>query len=122
MAASNLPILTGATLFNDTANGSGTSLAGTTVKSSSTVIYEMELDNTANSAATFVRLYNATSQTVGTTVPDSLLMVPASTKITLVFPGGVTFATGLGCSSGTSATLATTTAPSSSFALKIVYV
>lgn len=122
MAASNIPLLTGITLFNDTANGSGTSLAGTTVKSSSAVIYEMELDNTANAAATFTRFYNATSQTVGTTVPDMILMTPASTKITLLFPNGVTFGTGLGCSSGTSATLATTTAPSSNFVLKIAYV
>lgn len=122
MAASNIPILTGAILFSDTANGSGTALAGTTVKASSTVIYEIELDNTANAAATYCRLYNATSQTVGTTVPDSVILAPASTKITLVFTGGVTFGTGLGCSSGTSATLATTTAPSSAFVLKIVYV
>ena len=122
MPASNLPLLTGASLFIDTANGSGTSLAGTTIKSSSTVVYEIELDNTANAAATYTRLHNATSQTVGTTVPDALHMTPASTKVTLVYPVGVTFGTGLGCSSGTSATLATTTAPSSSFILRVVYV
>lgn len=118
MAASNLPLLTGASLFNDTANGS----TAVVIKSSSGVIYELELDNTANAAATYTRLYNSTGPTVGTTVPDWIVMVPASTKITLVLPSGVTFGTGISCSSGTSAALATTTAPSSSFVLKVVYV
>lgn len=122
MAFSNIPILASAILFTDTANDSGTALAGTTIKSSSTVIYELELDNTANAAATYIRLYNATSQTVGTTVPDSIIMVPASVSRSIVIPSGLTFATGLGISSGTSAILATTTAPSSAFAVKIVYV
>jgi hypothetical protein len=118
MATSNIPILTGAKLFTDSANGS-TAVA---VVAASNVIYELELDNTANGAATFMRLYNTGSVTVGTTVPTSIIMVPASTKITMVLPSGVTFDTALTISSGTSATLATTTAPSSAFAVKIVYV
>ena len=122
MAFSNIPILASAILFIDTANGSGTALAGTTIKSGSTVIYEIEMDNTANAATTYLRLYNATSQTVGTTVPDMILLCPASVARTVVIPSGLTFATGLGISSGTSATLATTTAPSSAFIVRAVYV
>jgi len=120
MAISNIPLLTGATLFSDTVNAA----TAVGVTSASTLIYEMELDNTANGAATYMRMYNigSGSVTVGTTVPDSIIMVPASTKITMVLPDGVTFGTALTLSSGTSATLATTTAPSSSFAVKIVYV
>ncbi len=117
MAASNIPVLTGATLLTDA------SVAAVVVaKASSAVIYELELDNTANAAVTYLRLYNATSATLGSTQYDALVLVPASTKITLVLPGGVTFGTGLCYAAGTSATLATTTAPSSAFAIKIVYV
>ena len=118
MANSNIPLLTGATLFTSTTVGA-TAIA---VSAASNVIYEMELDNTANAATTYLRMYNTGSVTVGTTVPDWIVMIPASTKITLVLPSGVTFGTALTLSAGTSATLATTTAPSSAFALKIVYV
>jgi len=118
MATSNIPVLTGASLFSDTDNAA-TAVA---VKATSTVVYEMELDNTANAAATYMRMYNTGSVTVGTTVPDWIVMVPASTKITMVLPAGVTFGTALWLSSGTSATLATITAPTSDFAVKIVYV
>ena len=118
MANSNIPLLTGAALYIST------SVADTAlvVSAASTVLYEFELDNTANAAATYLRIYNTGSVTVGTTVPTWIVMVPASTKITMVLPAGVTFGTAVTLSAGTSATLATTTAPSSAFALKIVYV
>jgi hypothetical protein len=118
MAAANIPLLTGASLYTNTSVGS----TAAAVSAASSVIYELELDNTANAAATYLRMYNTGTVAVGTTVPDAILMVPASTKITMVLPSGVTFGTALTLSAGTSATLATTTAPSSAFALKIVYV
>lgn len=119
MAASNTPLLASASLFIDPANGA----TATVVKASSTAVYQIELDNTANGAATYMRMYNTTSTvTVGTTVPDSIIMVPASVSRSWTVPSGWTFGTGLVISSGTSATLATTTAPSSSFIVRIVYV
>lgn len=118
MANSNIPLLTGATLFTSTTVGA-TAIA---ISAASTVIYELELDNTANAAATFMRMHNTGTVTPGTTTPDSLIMVPASTKVTMVIPGGWTFGTALTITAGSSATLATTTAPSSAFAVKIVYV
>ena len=117
MSASNIPVLTGAILLTD-----ASAAAVVIVKASSGVIYELELDNTANAAVTYLRLYNATSATLGSTQYDALVMVPASVKITLVYPSGVTFGTGICYAAGTSATLATTTAPSSAFAIKLVYV
>lgn len=118
MATSNIPLLTGATLFISTSVGA-TAIA---VTAASTLVYEMELDNTANAAATYLRMYNNSSPTVGTTTSDWMVMVPGSTKITMVLPSGSTFGTALALSAGTSAILATTTAPSSAFAVKIVYV
>ncbi len=117
MSASNIPLLAGATLLTDTA-----AAAVVVVKASSGVIYELELDNTANAAVTYLRLYNATSATIGSTQYDGLYIVPASVKITVVLPAGVTYGTGICYAATTSATLATTTAPSSSFAIKMVYV
>ena len=119
MAASNTAILASAALFIDPANGS----TAVIVKASSAAIYQIELDNSANGAATYMRMYNtASTVTVGTTVPDSIIMVPASGTVNFTMPTGWTFGTGLVLSSGTSATLATTTAPSSSFIVRIVYV
>lgn len=118
MTTSNLAILSGASLFTDTSNGA----TAVNVKASSTVVYGLELDNTANAAATYLRIYNTTSPTVGTTVPDWIIMVPASVSRTITIVAGLTFGTGLSISSGTSAALATTTAPSSAFAVKITYV
>lgn len=118
MANSNIPLLASGKLFQDTSVGA----TAVVVSAASSVIYELELDNTANAAATFVRMHNTGSVTPGTTVPDQLLMVPASVKITIVIPGGLTFGTALTITAGTSATLATTTAPASAFAIKIVYV
>lgn len=118
MAASNTAILASAALFIDPANGS----TAVVVKASSAAVYQIELDNTANGAATYIRLYNTATVTVGTTVPDSLIMVPASSSVTMTMPTGWTFGTALTVSSGTSATLATTTAPSASFIVRIVYV
>jgi len=118
MSSSNIPILTGAQLFISTSVGS-TAIA---ISAASTVIYALELDNTANAAATYLRIYNNSSPTVGTTTADWMQLVPASTKITIVLPSGVTFGTAVSVSAGTSNTLATTTAPSSAFAMKMVYV
>jgi len=117
MSASNIPVLTGATLLTDSSVA-----AVVVVKASSGVIYELELDNTANAAATYLRLYNATSATLGSTQYDGLVYVPASTKITVVITSGVTYGTGICYAATTSATLATTTAPTSAFAIKMVYV
>ena len=118
MAVSNVPVLTGVALFVDTVNAA----TAVSVKASSSVIYGIECDNTANAAPTYTRLYNAAACIPGTTVPDWIIMTPANVSRSIVIPSGVTFATGLWCTSGTSATLATITAPSSAFILRLAYV
>ncbi len=120
MAVSNIPLLTGATLLADTSAGA-TAVAA---KASSATLYEMELDNTANAAATYFKLYNAAAAgvTVGTTVPDSVHMVPASTKLTHVIPAGNVWGTALTYAAVTTGGTAGTTAPTSAFAVKLVYV
>lgn len=122
MAVSNTSVaaLSSAVLFVDTVSAN----TATSVKGSSTVIYSIEIDNTANAAASFTKLWNTASGsvTVGTTAPDAVFIVPASTKITIVFPGGVTFGTAVTEATVTAAGTAGSTSPSSSVIVRIVYV
>jgi len=118
MATSNIPVLTSAALFTDT-DIAGTAVA---VKASSTVVYEIEVDNTANGAASYLKLWNTGTVTVGTTVPDWVIMIPASVKRTLVMPDGITFATALSVACTTAGGTTGSTGPTSDVAVKIVYV
>lgn len=120
MAYSNIPLIASGILYTDS-DLVGTAIA---VKASSAVLYEAELDNTANAAASYFKVYNTAvgSVTVGTTVPDMVVMVPASTKITLVLPSGVTFGTALTVCATTAGGTVGSTGPTSDFAVKLVYV
>ena len=118
MATSNIPLLSSSILLIDT------SCTGTAVvaKASSAVLYQLELDNTANAAASFFKIYNNGSPTVGTTAPDWVVMVPASVSRTVTIASGLTFATALTYACTIAGGTAGSTAPSSAFAMKMVYV
>lgn len=122
MAVSNISIaqISGANLFVDDDNQN----AAVAVKASSAVVYQLELDNTANGAATYCKIFNvaAGSVIIGTTAPDMTILVPASEKITIVFPNGLTFSTALSVASVTTKVESGNTSPSSSFVVKMVYV
>jgi hypothetical protein len=118
MAVSNLSLLSGASLFTDTVNSG----VGVVVKASSTVLYELELDNTANAAASYTKLYNTGTTVIGTTIPDCVYLIPAATKITQVLPGGVTFGTALSVCTTTAGGTVGSTGPTSSVVVKLVYV
>lgn len=83
------------------------------IAGSSGTLHAVEIDNTANAAITYVKLYNDASPTVGTTAPDMILMVPASTKMTFHFPGGVAFSTAFSVAALTAGGTAGTTGPTS---------
>lgn len=122
MAVSNISIaqISGANLFVDDDNQN----AAAAVKASSAVVYQLELDNTANGAATYCKIFNvaAGSVVIGTTAPDLTILVPASVKITMVFPSGLTFGTALSVASVTTKVESGNTSPSASFVVKMVYV
>lgn len=107
-------------LFTDTDNA-GTVVA---VTAASTVIYSIDVDNTANAAATYTKLWNTASGsvTIGTTAPDMILMTPASTRVNWQCPQGVTFGTAVTVASVTTAGTAGTTGPTSDVIVRIVYV
>lgn len=118
MAVSNIPLLSGAILVIDTA-AVGTAVVA---KATSAVLYSLELDNTLNAAASYFKLYNTGSVTVGTTVPDMVIMVPASSSRTLQIPSGIAFSTALSYCGTTAGGTAGSTAPTSNFPIKMVYV
>lgn len=118
MAVSNITQLANAILVIDTV------VAATPVvaKASSAVLYSLELDNSAVAAATYFKLYNTGTVTVGTTVPDWVIMIPASVSRTITMPTGFTFGTALTYAAVTTGGTAGTVATTGNFALKIVYV
>jgi hypothetical protein len=120
MAVSTLTLSTLATsMFTDTVNGA-TAIA---VKASAATVYNVEIDNTANAAITYVKLFNlaAASVTVGTTVPDVVIMVPLSVKISFVIALGWSFPTALSVCSVTTGGTVGATPPSSAVVVKIAF-
>lgn len=60
-------------------------------------LYQVEIDNTGNTSALYVKLYDAASSiTYATDDVSHVYYAPASMTITYSFPEGVTFAAGIG--------------------------
>ena len=121
MAVTNVTLgfVTSAKLFQDTNNAN----SGVAVQASSTTIYEIEIDNTANAAEdNYVKFYNtAGAVTVGTTTPDMIIEVRQGVKRSIVIPDGLVFETGLAVATVTAGGTAGTTSPGSAVVVKIVY-
>jgi pantothenate kinase type III len=111
-------------IYTDTAIGN----ALDAIKASSTKLYYVIIDNSANVAATYVKLFNVASGsvTLGTTAPDEVIYVPASSVIThMYFTGaapGITFGTALTASAVTTGGTGGTVSPSSSVIFTASYV
>ena len=86
-------------------------------------LYEIQIDNTANAAVTYIKLYDAgaAAVTVGTTAPDWIFRIAASVSRTLVFPEGVAFGTALSIAALTAGGTAGTTGPTSAVTCRVVY-
>lgn len=81
------------------------------IAGSSPTLRALEIDNTQNSAKSYVKLYNA-SPTVGTTDPEMIVVVKAQSKrYFLVGPAGRVFATSLYAACLTTGGKAGTTSP-----------
>jgi hypothetical protein len=121
MAVTNLPIgvPSGASRYENTATNNTKSA----VKASSGTLYAIVVDNTANAAISYVKLWDlgSGSVTVGTTAPDMIFKIPASGKKTIIFQDGLAFATALTEATVTAGGTAGVTSPSSNVILDIVY-
>jgi hypothetical protein len=102
-----------------------TDLEGTkvAVDATSGSIHSIVVDNSANGAASFLKLWNVASGsvTVGTTAPDWCFLIPASTKVTIPFISAVAYDTALTAACVTTAGTAGTTNPTSSVIVEIIY-
>lgn len=58
-------------------------------------LFMLAIDNGANAAIEYVKIYDAQDATVGTTDPDFTFPIAASSKKTIFCPSGVTLDTGL---------------------------
>lgn len=91
------------------------------VRNGATTVYMVDVDNSANAAVTYVKLYDATGPTVGTTAPDMILKVTASARKIFVFDmAGIAFTTGLSFASLTAGGTAGVTGPTSDTIVKIL--
>ena len=109
----------GAKFAKETAASSTKSVVAT----SASTLYSIEINNTANSVNSFVKLYdNVTgSVTVGTTDPDVILKAQASTTVTYQFDQGIAFGTGIVLACLNSAGTAGESNPSSAVIVKMNY-
>lgn len=88
-------------------------------RSGATTVYLIEVDNTANVAATYTKFYDAAAPTVGTTAPDLVLKTPAGKRRIFPIPHGLAFSTGLSFASVTAGGTAGTTSPTSATPVRV---
>lgn len=102
-----------------------TDLDGTksAVKASSGTLYGIVVDNAANGAASYLKMWDLASGnvTVGTTNPDWTIKIPASVKKTIAIPEGLAFGTALTVACVTTAIVSGVTNPTENVAVDIVY-
>ena len=90
-----------------------TSAAADNTTGTSGTLYMVEVDNTANASIVYFKMANSANATGGTTAAHLVLMVPASTKMSYVFPTGIAFSTGFSHWCVTEAAESNTADPSS---------
>lgn len=94
------------------------------VDGTSGTLHSAVIDNTQNAAAaSYLKLWNVASGsvTVGTTAPDLVIMVPAATKLTLVFHDGLVYGTALSAACVTTAGTAGVTGPTSDVTVELIF-
>ena len=120
MSVTTTPISSGlaSNIVKDSALG-GT--ADNDIRNGATTVYVVSVDNSANAAASYVKLYNNAAPTVGTTAPDIILMCPSSVKREFWVGGGLGISFGTACSMAcvTTGGTAGTTSPSSSVIVNV---
>jgi hypothetical protein len=99
------------TVANATSKNSVTGAAGT--------IYMIDIDNTGNSVASYFKIFDTATVTVGTTVPDYVFKIPSSQRRCIAIPEGLDF-TNLSCACTTAGGTAGTTGPTNAVTVRMV--
>jgi len=97
----------GSKIVEDT---NATNVAVDNATGASGTLYAVEIVN-AQGAVMYFKLANATTATAGTTAADIVLMCPASTTKSYIFPSGIAFSNGFSHWCVTGAGETNTTAP-----------
>lgn len=121
MAASSVTLsyASGTKIFTETDSEN----TGVAVVAAAATMYLIELDNTANpSQVVYAKLYDtAGAVTVGTTVPDWVIRVPAGVKRSISFADGFAMANGIVLATVTAGGTGGTTSPTNAVVAKMVY-
>lgn len=88
--------------------------------STSKTLRSVTVDNSANGAVSYFKMWNSAAPTVGTTEPFMILMVPASVKRSFIFPEGIVFGTAMEVACVTTPGKAGTTSPTSSVTVQVI--
>jgi hypothetical protein len=108
----------GSSQFQDTANSN----SAVAIKASAGTLYAVDIDNSGLASVVYTKLYDsAGAVTVGTTDPNWIIRVPASTRIQVHMVGGHAFANGLQVATVTAPGTGGTTAPATPPTVRVVY-
>lgn len=102
-------VLANAQVVRDPALGA---TADANVGPGAATLYLAQVDNTGNaSQKVYLKLYDATGPSVGSTAPDKIIPVPGGSTQKVAFPEGIPFVTGLSMACVTTGGTAGTTPP-----------
>jgi len=114
----DMDLTTGLTVVRDT-DADATSEAD--INSGAAVLWLISIDNTANaSAKSYLKIYNATAPTIGTTAPDIIIPAPGGATINVAIPDGISLGTGLSFACVTAGGTGGTTNPTSDVSVVLV--
>ena len=98
-----------------------TNTAVTNVTGTSGSVYLFYANNAANSHATYIKFYDTVdAPTVGTTVPDYVFMIDASSSQQFIMTAGTAFANGISYTAVREGGTAGTTAPANALTVWMV--
>lgn len=118
VSSQNMELTASLTVIRDT-DADATSEAD--VNTGAATLYIIQIDNSANSTqAVFLKLYNATAPTIGTTAPDFVLRVAGGATVRLAIAEGLSFPTGLSFACVTAGGTGGTTSPTSDVSVVLV--
>jgi hypothetical protein len=93
-----------------------------TIEEGPLTLHSIDADNEDNASPSYVKIYDSDSViVVGTTVPDYVFLIPASTRLVIEIPGGVELQSGAQVATVTAGGTGGTTSPTSSVPLRVTY-
>ena len=107
----------GATLVTQT---TATAAADDDLFTGAATLHMVDIDNAANVAAVYVKLFNNTNPTVGTTAADAVYMCPGSVRRVFPVPSGVAYSVGISIACVTGALEADTTSPGNPVVVRLL--